>query len=179
MGGWRISRDTGTDPKLSGAMRPRVVLRRLRLPPRGHRDSAIIQTARQDRPQSLDPPAPDRQRPSENARGKRPVHGGERRCRGPERGRGFSRAPGPPRHPSHYPKEKRWKCGDCGKAFLYPSHVEIHRRSHTGERPFICPVCGKGYRCSSSLLKHQLVHSRKTPFVCSLCVGRGSLSLTS
>ncbi|XP_072885169.1 uncharacterized protein [Hemitrygon akajei] len=139
MGDWRSSWETTSDPKLSGVLRPRVVLRRLRLPPGKQRVSAMKgisnQTARQDS----------------------------------ECGRGFSQASGQLRGQDSQTREKRWECGECGKGFDYPCLLEIHYRSHTGERPFICPVCGKGFPHSSHLGKHRRVHTGQRPFACTVC----------
>ncbi|KFQ60090.1 Zinc finger protein CKR1, partial [Pelecanus crispus] len=46
-------------------------------------------------------------------------------------------------------------CADCGKSFPWASHLERHRRVHTGERPFGCPECGETYSQSSHLLQHR------------------------
>ncbi|NXS03482.1 ZNF3 protein, partial [Oxylabes madagascariensis] len=37
---------------------------------------------------------------------------------------------------------KPYPCGACGKSFGWVSHLERHRRVHTGEKPFCCGECG-------------------------------------
>ncbi|XP_043575726.1 zinc finger protein 664-like [Chiloscyllium plagiosum] len=68
--------------------------------------------------------------------------------------------------------ERPWKCEDCGKGFLYPSHLETHQLSHTGEKPFTCSDCGMGFTQSRHLLTHQRVHTGERPFTCSDCGSR-------
>ncbi|XP_030324580.1 zinc finger protein 436-like [Calypte anna] len=54
---------------------------------------------------------------------------------------------------------KPYPCGACGKSFGWISHLERHRRIHTGEKPFGCGHCGKRFRRSSHRNRHQRAHS--------------------
>jgi uncharacterized Zn-finger protein len=44
---------------------------------------------------------------------------------------------------------KRYRCDvdDCNKSFYQRTHLDIHRRAHTGVKPFVCkePSCGQRF----------------------------------
>lgn len=46
----------------------------------------------------------------------------------------------------HNEKNRKFVCGDCGKAFFASSLLIQHMRTHTKEKPFKCPLCD--YICS-------------------------------
>ena len=60
-------------------------------------------------------------------------------------------------------------CSVCLKNFPYPSHLQLHMRTHTHEKPFDCDVCQKKFTRSHDLRRHTLLHSGEKPFTCSLC----------
>ncbi|XP_077341390.1 uncharacterized protein LOC143986857 [Lithobates pipiens] len=67
------------------------------------------------------------------------------------------------------PTEKRFSCTECGKCFHYKSHLNVHKRSHTGEKPYSCPECGKCYLYKVNLQTHQRSHTGEKPYSCSEC----------
>ncbi|XP_075833864.1 zinc finger protein 785-like [Microtus pennsylvanicus] len=60
-------------------------------------------------------------------------------------------------------EKKTYKCGDCGKAFYYPSVLKQHQRIHSGEKPYKCEECGKTFYYPSVLKQHQRIHSAEKP----------------
>ncbi|XP_042539215.1 zinc finger protein 660-like isoform X1 [Dipodomys spectabilis] len=66
-------------------------------------------------------------------------------------------------------REKRHKCGECGKAFSFPWALERHRLSHTGEKPHPCATCGKAFNTRSHLSVHEQRHSGVKRHLCTEC----------
>ncbi|XP_076144416.1 uncharacterized protein LOC143126972 [Alosa pseudoharengus] len=54
--------------------------------------------------------------------------------------------------------KRRFPCGYCEKSFDRLSHLDRHRRIHTGERPYGCSVCGRRFTQKSSLKGHLRTH---------------------
>ena len=73
------------------------------------------------------------------------------------------------------PGEKPYPCPSCSKAFISPSHLNVHTRVHTGERPYCCAQCGKSFAHNGNLrAHHRQVHLGKRPYPCAECGKRFS-----
>ena len=48
----------------------------------------------------------------------------------------------------------RYKCEECGKAFITPSKLQRHSYSHSGLRPFQCNICAKSFSQTANLKTH-------------------------
>ncbi|NXT86228.1 CKR1 protein, partial [Zapornia atra] len=55
-----------------------------------------------------------------------------RRTHSPRSPRSPQRPRGAPSFLDHQPPNKSYGCDECGKAFAWASHLERHRRVHTG-----------------------------------------------
>lgn len=64
---------------------------------------------------------------------------------------------------------RRYRCGECGKAFLQLCHLKKHAFVHTGHKPFLCTECGKSYSSEESFKAHMLGHRGVRPFPCPQC----------
>ncbi|XP_027966988.1 zinc finger protein 408 isoform X1 [Eumetopias jubatus] len=68
------------------------------------------------------------------------------------------------------PKQRRrYRCGECGKAFLQLCHLKKHAFVHTDHKPFLCTECGKSYSSEESFKAHMLGHRGVRPFPCPQC----------
>ncbi|XP_014805648.1 PREDICTED: zinc finger protein 408 [Calidris pugnax] len=65
--------------------------------------------------------------------------------------------------------KRRYRCGECGKAFLQLCHLKKHRFVHAGHKPFLCTECGKTYSSEESFKAHLLAHRGVRPFQCTQC----------
>ncbi|KAM0267822.1 hypothetical protein ACHAQH_010074, partial [Verticillium albo-atrum] len=65
---------------------------------------------------------------------------------------------------THLETHKRAHTGDKP----YPGNLKTHTRLHTGERPFECEMCGACFAQRGNLTAHKATHSKTKPFVCKL-----------
>ncbi|XP_004858937.2 zinc finger protein 599 [Heterocephalus glaber] len=67
------------------------------------------------------------------------------------------------------PKNKPYKCKECGKAFGKNWALTQHQQIHTGVKPYECNECEKAFKRRSHLTEHQHIHSTEKPFLCKEC----------
>ena len=52
--------------------------------------------------------------------------------------------------------ERKFKCDECGLAFMQKEFLTRHKLTHTGEVPFRCDTCGKAFRQLVNLKQHRI-----------------------
>ncbi|XP_047674311.1 zinc finger protein 408 isoform X1 [Tachysurus fulvidraco] len=67
------------------------------------------------------------------------------------------------------PRERKYKCDECGKSFFQLCHLKKHKITHTELKPYACTECGKHYRSKESYLAHVLLHRGQRPYKCEHC----------
>ncbi|GJN85912.1 finger protein AZF1 [Purpureocillium lilacinum] len=80
--------------------------------------------------------------------------------------------PSTPAHTEPKPK-KKWVCDgpNCNKRFVQKTHLDIHRRTHTGHKPYVCTKenCGLTFSQRGNLKTHMRRHTGEKPYACSIC----------
>ena len=70
-------------------------------------------------------------------------------------------------------KGKQYRCdrSSCGKVFTQKTHLEIHKRAHSGFKPYLCQSenCGQRFSQIGNLKTHQRRHSGDRPYACGTC----------
>ncbi|XP_042839913.1 PR domain zinc finger protein 5 isoform X5 [Panthera tigris] len=59
-------------------------------------------------------------------------------------------------------RHKKYRCELCNKAFVTPSVLRSHKKTHTGEKEKICPYCGQKFASSGTLRVHIRSHTGET-----------------
>ncbi|KAF9881173.1 C2H2 transcription factor [Colletotrichum karsti] len=81
--------------------------------------------------------------------------------------------PEPCPEPAEAPKSKKYICDvdGCGKSFYQSTHLDTHKRAHTGEKPYACnwPRCGRTFSQPGNLKTHMRRHTGEKPFRCEQC----------
>ncbi|CAK7227214.1 DNA-binding transcription factor [Sporothrix eucalyptigena] len=71
------------------------------------------------------------------------------------------------------PVKKPYPCtiAGCNMTFWQKTHLDIHKRSHTGEKPYVCSYAGCGAHFSQlgNLRTHERRHTGERPFCCEKC----------
>ncbi|KYK58733.1 putative finger protein AZF1 [Drechmeria coniospora] len=69
--------------------------------------------------------------------------------------------------------KKKWVCDgpNCTKRFVQKTHLDIHRRTHTGHKPYVCTKdnCGLTFSQRGNLKTHMRRHTGEKPYSCSIC----------
>ncbi|KOS18641.1 Asparagine-rich zinc finger protein AZF1 [Escovopsis weberi] len=70
-------------------------------------------------------------------------------------------------------KKKKWVCDgpNCNKSFVQKTHLDIHRRTHTGAKPYVCTKegCGLTFSQRGNLKTHMRRHTGEKPYSCGIC----------
>ncbi|KAH6663076.1 hypothetical protein B0J14DRAFT_495147, partial [Halenospora varia] len=67
---------------------------------------------------------------------------------------------------------KRYICSieNCTKSFYQKTHLEIHKRAHSGVKPYPCkePGCGRRFSQLGNLRAHKIIHDLPKTHLCRL-----------
>ncbi|XP_012266461.2 zinc finger protein 845-like isoform X1 [Athalia rosae] len=78
---------------------------------------------------------------------------------------------------------EKQECDVCGKSFISPTSLYLHKKIHTLGEKHLCDLCGKSFKQRIALRRHYMLHFPRAPpkFKCNICekrvTTRGSLRL--
>ncbi|MGH0115621.1 UNVERIFIED_CONTAM: hypothetical protein FKN15_037944 [Acipenser sinensis] len=70
--------------------------------------------------------------------------------------------------PSH-PKERKFKCAMCSRAFTSSTKLNVHIMGHVGMKPHKCEFCSKAFSDPSNLRTHLKIHTGQKNYRCAAC----------
>ncbi|XP_067635466.1 uncharacterized protein [Eurosta solidaginis] len=70
---------------------------------------------------------------------------------------------------SKHTGERSHLCSACGKSFLLPRHLRMHRLNNCEDRPYVCPYCPLRYTNNPALVKHKETHEGIKRQPCDIC----------
>ncbi|XP_077450544.1 PR domain zinc finger protein 4 [Stigmatopora argus] len=67
------------------------------------------------------------------------------------------------------PREKKFKCSMCSRAFITSTKLNVHFMGHVGMKPHKCEYCSKAFSDPSNLRMHLKIHTGQKNYRCSVC----------
>lgn len=63
------------------------------------------------------------------------------------------------------------ECDVCGKSFISPTSLYLHKKIHTIEKQHLCDLCGKAFKQRIAMRRHYMLHFPRAPpkFKCNIC----------
>ncbi|KPM33938.1 hypothetical protein AK830_g12633 [Neonectria ditissima] len=91
-------------------------------------------------------------------------------CNGPECKKSFTQKTHLDIHRRTHTGDKPYHCNypGCTLTFSQLGNLKTHRRRHTGERPYSCDQCGRRFAQRGNVRSHEHTHQGLKPFICRL-----------
>ncbi|XP_019738735.1 PR domain zinc finger protein 4 [Hippocampus comes] len=70
---------------------------------------------------------------------------------------------------SRHPREKKFKCSMCSRAFITSTKLNVHFMGHVGMKPHKCEYCSKAFSDPSNLRMHLKIHTGQKNYRCTVC----------
>ncbi|XP_061663368.1 PR domain zinc finger protein 4 [Syngnathoides biaculeatus] len=68
-----------------------------------------------------------------------------------------------------HPREKKFKCSMCSRAFITSTKLNVHFMGHVGMKPHKCEYCSKAFSDPSNLRMHLKIHTGQKNYRCTVC----------